>query len=64
METNAKSIVTFTDRFEEPYKHFGILFDNGFILCLCCGSYIEPEDYIIYEHHSWHDVKQILLKEA
>lgn len=49
MGLNAVSLVVFQDLTddEEFRNHYGILFDDGFILCLCCGSWIEPEDYTI-----------------
>lgn len=46
----AKCLVLFNDTLEENSdNHYGILFENGFILCLCCGGYVEPEDYEIIE---------------
>lgn len=47
----AKTLVKFRDTFEEnSTEHFGILFENGWILCLCCGGWLEePEDYEILE---------------
>lgn len=46
----AECLVVFKDKLEEDAdKHFGILFENGFILCLCCGGFLEPEDYEIIE---------------
>lgn len=48
----AISLVRFRDTLEENSDdHFGILFDNGFILCFCCGGYVEPEDYEILEYY-------------
>lgn len=48
----AVSLVRFRDTLEENSDdHFGILFENGFILCFCCGGYVEPEDYEILEHY-------------
>lgn len=58
MNKNAVCLVRFADDFEE---HFGILFDNGFILCLCCGSYIEPEEYkIIEKYHGFEYLDETL----
>lgn len=52
MGENAVSLVRFRDTLEEnSTEHFGILFDNGFILCFCCGGYVEPEDYEIIEDY-------------
>ena len=49
----AVSLVKFRDTLEENSdEHFGILFDNGFILCFCCGGYVEPEDYEIIENYN------------
>ena len=46
----AVSLVYFRDLMEQDADpHYGILFENGFILCLCCGGYLEPEDYEILE---------------
>lgn len=47
----AIGLVLFHDLLEEHSdNHYGILFENGFILCLCCGGYVEPEDYEIIEN--------------
>ncbi len=55
-------VVLFADPLEGTEKHYGVLFENGFILCFCCGGYIEPEDYIIIEHCDWNKVDETLLK--
>ena len=48
--TTAKGLVYFRDLLEnESPPHYGILFENGFILCLCCGGYVEPKDYEIIQ---------------
>ena len=53
MGETAISLVRFRDTLEEnSTEHFGILFDNGFILCFCCGGYLEPEDYEIIENYN------------
>jgi len=62
MEFKAKEVVLFADPLEGTEKHYGVLFENGFILCFCCGGYIEPEDYIIIEHCDWDKVDKTLLK--
>ena len=62
METKATGVVLFVDCLEGTEKHYGILFENNFILCFCCGGYIEPEDYIIIEHCDWNNVDETLLK--
>lgn len=54
METNAVELVLFKDTLEDvSEEHFGVLFQNGFILCLGCGGYIESEDYEIIKHYPW-----------
>ena len=62
MDAIAVSLVRFRDTLEEnPTDHFGILFDNGFILCLCCGGYVEPEDYeILYDYESFEYLDETL----
>ena len=46
----AECLVLFKDLLEDDAdEHFGILFENGFVLCLCCGGYLEPDDYEIIE---------------
>lgn len=37
----------------------GILLDSGEVICLCCGSIFEPEDYdIIDRREDWVDLTQ------
>lgn len=64
MNTDAVSLVLFNDTLEdEPENHYGILFDNGFILCLCCGGYLEPEDYeIIEDYNGFEHLDEVLKK--
>lgn len=53
MNEIAVSLVRFRDTLEDnSEEHFGILFKNGFILCFCCGGYVEPEDYEIIENYN------------
>lgn len=52
MGEKAISLVKFKDTLEDnATEHFGILFDNGFILCFCCGGCVEPDDYEIIEDY-------------
>jgi hypothetical protein len=44
----AKSLVLFND-VENDENHYGILFNDGTILCLCCGGTLEPDQYEILE---------------
>ena len=47
----AESLVRFRDTLEDQSdEHFGIIFDNGYVLCLCCGGCLEPDDYEIIEN--------------
>lgn len=47
----AISLVLFRDNLEEnAEEHYGILFDNGNVLCLCCGGIVEPDDYEIIKN--------------
>ena len=64
MGENAVSLVKFRDTLEDNSdEHFGILFDNGFILCFCCGGYVEPEDYEIIENYNGFAYLDSTLKE-
>lgn len=48
MESKAKCLVKFRDTLEDNAdEHFGVLFENGFIMCFCCGGYLESDDYEI-----------------
>lgn len=61
---NAKSLVRFRDLLEENNEpHFGILFDDGKILCLCCGGIIEKDDYEIIENYHGFEYLDETLKE-
>lgn len=64
MNTPAVSLVRFRDKSEEiPDEHFGILFDNGFILCFCCGGYVEPENCEIIENYNGFEYLEETLEE-
>lgn len=63
MNAIAVSLVKFKDTLEDDSaEHFGILFDNGFVLCFCCGGYVEPDDYIIIENYNGFDYLDEVLK--
>ena len=62
MESKVMDIVLFANSSDVTEKHYGVLFENGFILCFCCGGYIYPEDYIIINHCDWDKVDETLLK--
>ena len=64
METNARCLVRFRDKLEKnPEIHFGILFENDFILCFCCKGYLEPGDYEIVEKYNGFEYLDDTLKE-
>ena len=64
MNANAVSLVLFRDTLEDNAEtHYGILFDNDWILCLCCGGYLEPEDYEIIENFNGFAYLDEALKE-
>ena len=48
----AISIVKFRDTLEDDNEeHFGILFEDGTVLCLCCGGVLEPEDHVVTKNY-------------
>jgi hypothetical protein len=63
----AISLVKFKDTLEENPKnseeHFGILFNDGDILCFCCGGCVEFEDYEITENFNGFAYLDNTLKE-
>ena len=60
-------LVRFVDTVEgDAEVHFGILFENGDILCLCCGGTVEKGDYEIREEFDsdcWSVVDNTLAEE-
>lgn len=64
MKSKATDVVRFKDILEiNSDPHFGILFEDETILCLCCGGIIEKGDYKILEHISFGEVDEVLTKE-
>ena len=60
----AINLVLFKDTLEENSEpHYGILFDNGNILCFCCGGIVEPDDYEIIENFNGFAYLDETLKE-
>lgn len=56
MEATATNLVLYRDTLEDDATpHFGIRFDNDWILCLCCGGWVEPEDYEIIKEYNGFD---------
>lgn len=59
-------LVLFRDTLEEDATpQYGILTedDEPEIICLCCGSTVEFENYEILERVSWLDISELLKKE-
>lgn len=46
---SAKGLILFSDI--EKDTHLGILFENGWCLCLCCGGWLEPDEFDILEDY-------------
>ena len=63
----AISLVKFRDDLEEDPKnneeHFGVLFNDGDILCFCCGSVLESDQYKIIENYKGFAYLDETLKE-
>ena len=46
---------------QEGTVHAGLLLDDGYIVCGCCGSLIEPDDYVLFHvYENWVDIEKIL----
>jgi len=44
------TLVRFRDILEShPSAHYGVLKDDGEIICFCCGGNVEPDDYELLE---------------
>lgn len=58
------TLIRFKDTLENNADDsFGILFEDGYVLCLCCGGTFEPGEYEIVEkfkHDEWHYVNDTL----
>lgn len=63
MKVDAKEIVLFSIPLDVSGRHYGILFEDGRVLCFCCGGYIEPDDYKIIERCDWNRIDETLLKD-
>ena len=60
----ATSLVIFNDVFEDNADpHYGILFENGNVLCFCCGGVLEEGDYEIIENFNGFENLDRVLKE-
>lgn len=62
MDVKAEEVVLFIDIQEgDSEPHFGVLFENGFILCLCCGEFVESSNCDILKHYPWEQIDTTLL---
>lgn len=41
-------------------EQYGILLDDENILCLCCGSIVEKDEYEIIQEHKWFNFSQAM----
>ena len=61
------TLVKFKDMTDDSTDiNFGILLDDGNIICMCCGETVEEGDYEIVEKlnsDSWYYANQSLLLE-
>ena len=63
MKMKVECLVRFMDNGEtDQEEHYGILFKNGLVLCLCCKGYLEPEDYEITEKYNGFEYLEDTLK--
>lgn len=43
----------------EGTVHAGLLLDDGYIVCGCCGSLMEPDDYLLlHVYHEWVNIEE------
>ena len=60
----ALSLIRFKDKQEtNSPEHFGIKFDDGRVLCFCCGGWIYPGGYEILEDYKGFSYLDDTLKE-
>ena len=61
------TLVKFKDTIENDSEiHFGILLDDGDVICMCCGGTVENGDYEIVQEFSqdmWYYADNTLLNE-
>jgi hypothetical protein len=43
----------------EGCAHAGLLLDDGYIVCGCCGSLVEPDEYLLlHVYKNWVDIEE------
>lgn len=43
----------------EGTVHAGLLLDDGWIVCGCCGSLVEPDEYLLlHVYKEWVDIEE------
>ena len=58
-------LVLFRDTLDDSVveEHYGILLDDGNILCLCCMGIVENGDYVIIDDEIELDLDHLISKE-
>ena len=59
----ARSLIKFKDLKEPNDIHFGIVFDDDRVLCLCCGEWVDPNSYEIIEDYNGFEYVEETLEE-
>ncbi len=59
----ARSLVKFRDVRLPDNINFGIIFDNDWVLCFCCGSWFKPDEYEIVEDYNGFEYLEETLEE-
>lgn len=59
---HAKGLILFSDiKYHET--HMGILFENGWCLCLCCGGWLKPDEFdIVEDYEGFAYVEELLME--
>lgn len=56
--------IIFEDR-ESGETHTGIRIDKDGVICMCCGGYLEKEDYIFVRKLKWrHRIDDLLIDDV
>lgn len=63
VKMEARSLIKFKDLDEPDDIHFGIIFNDDRILCLCCGGWVELGHYEIIEDYNGFEYLEETLKE-
>lgn len=48
----------------EGVVHAGLLLDDGYIVCGCCGSLMEPDEYLLlHVYKKWVDIEEEICED-